>query len=148
MRRLNWPAWLGFLISFVAFFSYPLLFVNWAITRDFPWVSIVLFAVAAFLLFLGIRRAFQPGRRLLSKIVVSILTLFSALTLAMFIFVAFIAARWLPASSGAPQVNQKAPPFVLTDTTNKSVSLDELMSQPIEGKPPKGVLLIFYRGYW
>lgn len=148
MRRLNWPAWLGLLISFFAFFSYPFLFVNWAITRDFPWASIGLFAIAAVFLFVGIRRAFLPGRRLLSKIVVSILTLFSALILAMFIFVVFIAARQLPASSGAPQVNQKAPPFALTDTANKSVSLAELLSEPIDGKPAKGVLLIFYRGYW
>jgi hypothetical protein len=148
MRRLNWPAWLGLLISFFAFFSYPLLFVNWPITRDVPWANIGLFAVAAVLLFIGIRRAFAPGRRVLSKIVVSILTLFSVLTLAMFIFVVFIAARQLPASLGAPQVNQKAPPFVLTDTSNKSVSLTELLSEPIDGKPPKGVLLIFYRGYW
>jgi peroxiredoxin len=62
--------------------------------------------------------------------------------------VAFVASRWLPPSTAAPQVAQKAPDFSLTDTTNKTVSLTDLLSQPINGKPAKGALLIFYRGYW
>jgi peroxiredoxin len=66
----------------------------------------------------------------------------------MFIFTSFIAARWLPASTGAPQVSQKAPEFTLKDTGNKAVSLTDLLSQPINNKPPRGVLLVFYRGYW
>ena len=148
MRRINWPVWLGFIISVFAFLSYPLIFVDWAMTRDFPWANIALFVVAAFLLFVGIRRAFAPDRRRLSKIVASLLTAFSVLILGMFIFVAFIAARWLPPSTGAPQVNQKAPAFELVDTNNKPISLTELLLQPINNKPAKGVLLIFYRGYW
>ena len=148
MRRLNWPIWLGFLLSVFAFFSYPIIFVNWDVTRDFPWANLLLFAIALVLLFLGVRRAFAPNRRLLSKIVSSILATLSVLVLAMFIFVAFVASRWLPASTGAPQVGQKAPDFTLTDTNNKPVALVELLSQPINGKAPKGVLLIFYRGYW
>lgn len=148
MRRINWPIWLGFIISVFAFLSYPLLFVNWPVTRDFPWANIALFVVAAFLLIVGIRRAFAPGRRRLSKIVASLGALLSVLVLGMFILVAFIGSRWLPASTGAPQVNQKAPAFTLIDTSNKPVSLTELLLQPVNGKPTKGVLLIFYRGYW
>jgi hypothetical protein len=148
MKRINWQLWLGFLLSVVAFMSYPLVFVNWASTRDFPWANLVLFVVAALLVFMGIRRAFAPDRRRLSKIVASVIATLSVLIIAMFIFVAFVASRWLPASAGAPQVAQKAPDFSLTDTTNKTVSLTELLSQPINGKPAKGALLIFYRGYW
>ena len=157
MRRINWPVWLGFILSVFAFLSYPLIFVNWAMTRDFPWANIALFVLAGLLLFIGVRRAFAPERRRLSKVVASVLTTFSVLILAMFIFVAFIASRWLPAATGAPQVNQKAPGFTLNDTNNKQVSLTELLSQPIQSVPPaiagvshapKGVLLIFYRGYW
>jgi hypothetical protein len=70
------------------------------------------------------------------------------LVMAFFIFIAFIEARRLPASAGAPQVGQKAPDFTLTDANNKPVTLAELLTQPINNKPPKGVLLIFYRGYW
>src|SRR5713101_4851257 len=112
MRRLNWPIWLGFLLSVFAFLSYPLIFVNWESTRDFPWANLLLFAVALVLLFIGVRRAFAPDRRLLSKIVGSLLAALSVLVLAMFIFVAFVASRWLPASTGAPQVGQKAPVFM------------------------------------
>ena len=148
MKKLNWPIWVGFLLSIFAFLSYPLLFVNWPVTRDFPWANLVLFAVAIILLFLGIRRAFAPGRRRLSKVVGSILASLSVLILGLFIFSAFILSRWLPASTGAPQVNQKAPDFTLSDTNSKPVALAELLTQPINNRPPKGVLLIFYRGYW
>ena len=148
MKRINWQLWSGFLVSVVAFLSYPLVFVNWASTRDFPWANLILFAVAALLVFMGIRRAFAPDRRRLSKIVAAVVATLSVLIIAMFIFVAFVASRWLPASTAAPQVAQKAPDFSLVDTNNKTVSLAELSSQPINGKPAKGVLLIFYRGYW
>jgi len=97
---------------------------------------------------LGLRRAFTPDRRRISKIGAAILATFSALVLGLFVFAAFVAARWLPASHGAPQVGQKAPDFTLTDTTGKPVAFSELLSSPINGKAPKGVLLIFYRGYW
>ena len=135
-------------LSIFAFLSYPLLFVNWPVTRDFPWANIALFVVAASLLIVGIRRAFAPGRGRLSKIVASLGALLSVLVLGMFILVAFIGSRWLPASTRAPQVSQKAPGFTLNDTNGKPVSLTELVLQPINGKPAKGVLLIFYRGYW
>jgi hypothetical protein len=148
MKRINWQLWLGFLLSVFAFLSYPLIFINWASTRDFPWTNLVLFALAAVLLFLGIRRAFAPDRRRLSKIVASVIATLSVLIIAMFIFMAFVASRWLPPSNAAPQVSQKAPDFSLTDTSNKTVSLTELVSQPINGKPARGALLIFYRGYW
>ncbi len=148
MRKLNWPIWLGFAISILAFFTYPLFFVNWASTRDFPWANLLLFAIGLLFVVMGIRRAFAPGRRLLSKVISAIVALLSGLALAMFIFVAFVAARWLPPSTNAPQVGQKAPEFTLSDTNNNPTSLAQLLSQPINGKPAKGALLVFYRGYW
>ena len=148
IKKFNWPIWLGFLVSIFAFLSYPLLFVNWEVTRDFPWANIGLFVVAAFLLFVGIHRAFAPDRRRISKILASLVTVLSTLVLGMFIFVAFIASHWLPSSVGAPQIGQKAPHFTLIDTNNKPISLTELLLQPINNKPVKGVLFIFYRGYW
>ncbi|HYW72113.1 MAG TPA: hypothetical protein VE961_13845 [Pyrinomonadaceae bacterium] len=148
MKRINWSIWLGLIVSIFAFLSYPILFVNWETTRDFPWANIVLFVIAFALLLIGIRRAFAPGRRLLSKIVAPIVATISLLALGLFILTAFVAARWLPASANAPQVNQQAPQFTLKDTNNKEVALTELLSQPLNGNPPKGVLLVFYRGYW
>ena len=147
-QRFNWQIWAGFLLSVIALLSYPFVFVNWEATRDFPWANLLLFAIAGVLLFIGLRRAFKPDRRIVSKIVAPILASLSVLILGLFIFSAFIAARWLPPSTAAPNVGQRAPEFTLTDTNNKPVSLAYLLSEPINSKPPKGVLLIFYRGYW
>lgn len=147
-RSFNWPIWAGFLLSLAAFLSYFFVFVRFPITRDFPWANLLLFAVAAALLLAGIRRAFAPERRLGSKLIGLVAAALSVVIFGLFIFSTFIMARWLPAASGAPQVGQKAPEFSLTDTDGKLVSLSELLSTPINGKAPKGVLLVFYRGYW
>jgi len=150
MKRINWPLWAGFLLTLLASFSYFAFFVQFEATRDFPWVNLLLFVLAAILLFMGMRRGFardraHPAR---SKIVTSIVTTLGVLVIASFIFAIFIAGRWLPASKGAPQVGQKVPEFTLSDSNNRQVSLNQLMSEPIEGKAPKGVLLVFYRGWW
>ena len=62
IRRFNWHIWAGFLLSIIAFLSYGLFFVNFPITRDVPWANLILFLIAASLLFVGIRRAFAPDR--------------------------------------------------------------------------------------
>ena len=147
VRRFNWPLWLGFVLSVVGVFSYLAVFVWYPVTRDFPWANLLLFAVAAVLLFVGVRRAFASDRRR-SKIVASIVATLSVVVIALFLVGFFVGGRALPASKGAPQVGQKAPDFTLTDTGGKAVSLNELLSTPINGNPPKGVLLVFYRGYW
>ena len=148
MQKLNWQIWMGFLLSVVALLTYPFVFVNWPVTRDFPWANLLLFGIALVFLFFGIRRAFAPDRRRISKIGASVLTTFSVLILGLFLFSFFVASRWLPASRGAPQIGQKAPDFTLADTSSRPLSLSELLSGPINGNAPKGVLLIFYRGYW
>jgi len=148
--RFNWPIWAGFLLSLIAFFSYPFVFVQFPVTRDFPWANLLLFAIAVALLVFGVRRAFarERTRPTRSKIVGSLLAALSVAILGLFIFATFIAARRLPASYGAPQVGQKAPDFSLSDANSKTVLLSELLSSSVNGKAPKGVLLIFYRGYW
>jgi hypothetical protein len=148
MRKLNWPLWVGFLVSIAAFVTYPTVFVNWPITRDFPWANLLLFAVALVFLMIGVKRAFAPGRRLFGQIVAGVVTFAGLAVLGFFILVTFIGGRQLPSSTNAPQVAQQAPDFNLLDTNNKPVSLSELRTQPIDGKAPKGTLLIFYRGYW
>lgn len=147
MRRFNWPLWLGFVLSVVGVFSYLAVFVWYPVTRDFPWANLLMFAVAAVLLFFGVRRAFKSDRRR-SKIVASIVATLGVVVIALFLVSFFVGGRALPASKGAPQVGQKAPDFTLTDSGGKAVSLNELLSTPINGNPPKGVLLVFYRGYW
>ena len=149
-RRINWPLWVGLLLTLVGGFSYIFVFIWFPITRDFPWVNLLMFAVALVFLWLGIRRGFARDRAhpTRSKILTSLIATFSVLIIALFLFSYFVFARWLPPSTGAPQVGQKVPEFTLPDSTGRQVSLNELLTAPIEGKAPKGVLLIFYRGYW
>ena len=160
IKRFNWQIWAGFVLSIVAGVSFPTFFVNFPVTRDFPWANLLLFVVAAALLFVGLKRAFAAvksegggsKRSTLSKIVASGLAALSVLIIGAFVFSFFVMARWLPPSTGAPKVGQKAPEFTLSDANGKTVSLSELLSSPIPAQAnpsaPKGLLLIFYRGYW
>jgi hypothetical protein len=146
--RFNWPVWLGLLVSVLAFISYMTLFVKFPLTRDFPWANLLLFVMAAALVIVGVRRAFATGATRGRKIAGAIAATLSVAVFAMFVFTIFIFGRMIPASKSAPQVGQKAPQFQLADSNGKTVALAELLNAPMNGRAPKGVLLIFYRGYW
>lgn len=151
IRKFNWHIWAGFLLSIVAFLSYFFFFVTFPITRDFPWANLILFIIAGALLLVGVRRAFAPDRSGLVKIGSVLLATLGVLVMALFIFTTFIAGRWLPSSLGAPRAGNRAPEFTLNDANGKPTSLAELLNTPINvtsTAKPRGVLLIFYRGYW
>jgi len=148
IKRLNWQIWAGFVLSLVAALSFYFVFARWPITREFPWANLLLFAIALVLLGFGLRRAFKPDKRIVSKTFSSLAAAFGVFLFAAFLYLFFVAGSWLPASAGAPQVGQKAPDFTLTDSNDKQVTLAQLLVEPINNIPPKGVLLIFYRGYW
>jgi ABC-type dipeptide/oligopeptide/nickel transport system permease component len=150
VRRINWPLWVGFLLTLAAFITYTTIFVWYPVTRDFPWASLLIFAVAVVLLLAGLRRGFASDRPhpTRSKIVSSLVGVLGLAVFAFFIFVFFVAAKWLPASDRAPQVGERAPEFSLPDTNGKQVALTHLLSTPVNGAAPKGVLLVFYRGDW
>src|SRR5258708_22627962 len=134
-RRWNWPLWSGLVLAIVAFLSYFLFFSHFVITRDVPWANVLLFIVATFLLITGVRGA-------LRKVIPSIVAVIGIGVFALFIFSVTIGSRELPAP-GAPRVGQKAPEFALRNTGDRLVSLSSLLASA-----PRGVLLIFYRGYW
>jgi hypothetical protein len=148
-RRRNWHLWVGFVFCFVGFASLPVL-ARFPATRDVPWVNFLLFGTGLAFLSVGLRRAFGQPRQYRGKIIGPILGAFSGLIVAFFCFVVLYQTRQLPASTGAPKVGEKAPEFVLLDTTNKPVSLSNLLSTPFVNTqmPPRGVVLVFYRGYW
>ena len=155
MRKLrwNWPVWLGFLFSLLAFMSYFLVFARFPVTRNVPWVNFLLFGISAALLFLGFRRILRDVQSFLGKIVGSILIFLSVSIFCVFCYVIFHATKQLPTSIGAPKIGRKAPEFALRDTRENLVSLATLLSTPLDQsnpsqRAPKGVLLIFYRGYW
>jgi len=146
-RRPNAPLWLGFLIVLFAFLSYIPIFAKYPITRDMPWANFLIFVVGFILLFAGLRRAFSQPAFYRGKIAGPILTTLSVAALAFFCLTIFSLGKHLPPSAQAPKVGQKAPDFALSDTTGKTVSLASLLSTSATS-PAKGVVLIFYRGYW
>ena len=140
-RQWNWSLWVGFLFALAGFFSYTF-FARFPVTRDFPWANLILFCSGGILLVVGLFRAFGNPRAYRGKIVGSILTLLSVLMIGLFSYVIFYELRQVPASTGAPQVGQKAPDFMLLDQNEQPVGLGDLLSGS------KGVVLIFYRGFW
>ncbi len=162
-RRSNWAPWLALL------FVLAVIAVNFAVfmglpgQRVIPWLSLAfgLFAVACGVI--GVRRAFGQSHLYGGKISGCIFGVLALLMFGMVVFGQFH-ARDLPASTGAPQVGQKAPDFALSDSNGNKVSLEQLLAAPQNagsagnvanansattvGSAPKAVLLIFYRGYW
>ena len=154
MRKIarNWAVWLGFVFSIVAFGSYFVVFARFPVTRNVPWVNLLLFGFSAAFVWAGLRRVLKAEKSY-GKVTSWILALLSVSIFGAFCFVIFHATRQLPAARGAPKIGQRAWGFVLRDTNGNLVSLSNLLSVPLSSSngsrnAPKGVLLIFYRGYW
>ncbi|MGH9528846.1 MAG: hypothetical protein ACRD2S_02895 [Terriglobales bacterium] len=149
-NRRNWAAWSGFLLAVGAILCNVVFFAHPPGQVAIPWLSLLLAVVALILVAVALKRVFWQPRIFRGRILSSIVCGFSLLLAGMAIF-AFVHARELPHSAGAPQVGQKAPGFTLADTNGHQVSLDQLVA-PAAGDPqsvaPKAVLLVFYRGYW
>ncbi len=149
-RKRNWHAWIGFLLCVVGFLSYPVFFARYPVTRDVPWVNFLILAAGLGFVASGLRRAFGRSQEYKGKIAGSILSVLSLALAGLFCFVIFYASKQLPKSAGAPKVGDKAPEFTLVDTGKQQVSLASLFATPMPGAQdrPKGVFLVFYRGYW
>jgi hypothetical protein len=113
-----------------------------------PWANFLIFAIGLLFLFAGLRRAFTQPHLYRGKIVGPILATLSVAALGFFCLMIFSLGKHLPASALAPKVGQKAPDFALADTSGRTVSLASLLTTADASHPAKGVLLVFYRGYW
>lgn len=140
-RRRNIFNWAGFAIVLIAFLSYPI-FVPFPATRDIPWVNYLLFLTGGALLAVGLRRAFRDSAHYRGKISGSILAVLSMVLCGVFVVGFTYYARQIPPAGNALRVGQKAPAFVLLNTAGKQVSSADLL------KNHRGLVLIFYRGYW
>lgn len=152
-RNWNWRIWVGFLVVLAALFSYITFFIRFPITRNVPWVNWLLFALAGWLLWQGLWRGLRKPEMYRGKIAGPVLAVLGLAAAGFFGWATLFASRGLPLSTGAPRVGAKAPEFVLADTGGKMVALSALVSERMPGTEgtgtkPRGVLLIFYRGYW
>jgi hypothetical protein len=150
-RLYNWRIWTGFLLAVIAFVSYFAVFVKFPVTRDIPWATWLLFALSIFLLGVGIGRAVRQPLVYRGKIVGPILGVLGLGIAGLFGFFTIYGTRQVPPSAAAPKVGSRAPDFELADVTGKTVTLTSLLTDPMPlpvGAKPRGVILIFYRGYW
>ena len=147
----NWQIWTGFLLALAATPAYFLFFARFPVTRDMPWATWFMFTLAGWLLWTGVGRSFASSGRHRGKIVGPILAFLSLGAAVFFGYATLYASRQLPAAAGAPRVREKAPEFTLADTSGKLVTMSTLLSEPMPGmagQKPRGLLLVFYRGYW
>jgi hypothetical protein len=157
-RSWNPRTWAGLAVCIGALISYPTIFVRFPITRDYPWVTLILMALGLYLVGSGIVRAFRRPDVYRGKIFGSVLGVLSVAIVGLFLFGILHLTRMLPASQGAPQVGQIAPDFTLPDSQGNDVTLSKLLDSPFTaaGSAEAGatagktsaVILIFYRGYW
>jgi hypothetical protein len=157
-RSWNASVWVGLVVVLAGVVSYPLFFIRYPWTRDFPWANLLIMGLGLALLGVGIARAFRRPDVYRGKIFGSILGVLSVGIAAFFCYGVLYATRQLPASHGAPQVGRVAPDFTLPDSGNNPVNLSASLSSPfapngaigsaISGARTAGVALIFYRGYW
>jgi hypothetical protein len=150
-RGWNWRIWAGLLLALAAIPGYFLFFTRFPITRDVPWVTWLMFAVAGWLLWVGVGRAFAHSGVYRGKIAGPILAVLSLGAAGFFGYATLYASRQLPEAVSAPRVGEKAPEFTLADTSGNMVAMSTLLSEPMpgmEGQKPRGLLLVFYRGYW
>jgi hypothetical protein len=135
-------SWAGFAIVLIALVSYIPIFALFPSTRDIPWANYLLFLLGAVLLGVGLRRAFGDPARYRGKMSGSILAVLSALLFAFFVVSITYFSKQIPAAGNALRVGQQSPAFALLDTSGETVSSAGLL------KNHRGLLLIFYRGYW
>src|SRR5688500_99385 len=114
-RNWNWSLWAGFLLVLAGLLSYVPFFALFPITRDFPWVNLLMFAAGGALLAVGLVRAFRRPEQYRGRIFGSAMGLLSVVGSGLFCFGLFYFARQLPASAAAPRVGAKAPDFTLPD---------------------------------
>lgn len=143
MRR-SWNSliWSGFAVAVVAAVTYVPIFARYAVTRDIPWVNLLLFLIGGVMLVAGLKRAYNKPESYRGKVSGAVLSLLTLVLFGLFCWGDFVFARHVPASTGAPRVGAMAPDFTLPDADGRPVSLSSLRRQN------RLVLLIFYRGYW
>jgi hypothetical protein len=146
----NWRLWAGLGVSIGALAGYVFLVME---TRAVFWLALLLFVVAAVLLVSGLKRRSRDPGLYRGKIAGPVVTTLSMLLFGLFGFVVYEVLKVFPEAKNAPQIGQRAPEFSLVDANGNNFTLVQLRSTPITNsggaaRASKGVLVLFYRGYW
>ena len=150
-RSWNFSIWIGLLLVALGLLTYIPIFSLYPVTRDFPWVNLLMMAGGFAFLGRGLVRAWKEPAAYRGKVFGSVFALLSIAGIGLFCYGLFYLGRNLPPAAGAPRVGQKAPDFSLPDQDGKTVVLSDLLQSRAKGGPggrPSAVLLIFYRGHW
>ena len=147
-RRRNLAPWWGLLFAVGAIGCNAAFFLHPPLQGALPSLSVLFAALALIFLITGLYRAFGRPQIYRGKLLTVLLSVVALLAVGATAFI-YVSARNLPSAIAAPQVGQRVPDFTLSDTSGKRVSLDQLLAPVDSGsRPPKAVLLVFYRGYW
>ncbi|HEX4664702.1 MAG TPA: hypothetical protein VH196_09925 [Terriglobales bacterium] len=146
-KAWNWRLWVGFVLVLVAPFCYFSLFET---TRAALWISVALIVLAIVLLVGGLRRAFTASESYRGKIAGPILATLALVVVGVFGWATYAMHSAYAEAHNAPRVGDKAPEFALMDGSGRKVTMAELLAAPLPTGPSKtrGVMLVFYRGYW
>ena len=140
--------WAGFALVLAGIASYPVFFIRFPVTRNFPWANLILFLLAALLLITWLRRAFQKPEAYRGKLSGTILASLSALLIVFFLFAILYMAGQVPESRGAPLADQNGHLVTLSTMLNSSFSTNDWPAAGDAHEKTAGAVLIFYRGYW
>jgi len=143
--KWNWRLWAGFAVSVLALAIYVFEFET---TRQIVWLSAALSVVAIVLLIAGLRRAYGQSGVYRGKVAGPVLTVLSVLFIDGFAFFSYKVPKGYDSATNKPRVGDRAPEFALSDSHGAPVALRQLLSNSGNGHTSKGVLLVFYRGYW
>jgi hypothetical protein len=128
--------WVGPLLAIVAIASYFAVFLNIPSTRDVPWPSYALLALALGLSTLSLVRAARARRGIVLAAIGDVITV----GLAGFFVWYCLVFSVLPQVPGALAVGAPAPAVTLVDDRGVPVDLGALAREKL--------LVVFYRGHW
>jgi hypothetical protein len=146
----NWRLWAGLGVSIGALAAYVFSVME---TRAVFWLALLLFVIGAVLLVSGLKRRSREPELYRGKVAGPVLSTLSVMIFGLFGFVVYEVLKVFPEAKNAPQIGQRAPEFSLVDANGKNFTLAQLRSTPIANsggavRGTKGVLVLFYRGYW
>jgi len=137
-KRSGWALWAGPLLALLGVWSYFAIFAFWPVTRDFPWVNLLILALALGLSILGARRGWSHtlARRILGLVSVGV----SGLLAAFLVLYCFKLSYELPTEDPALAIGQPIPTLTLLDQRGDAFELAPAAAERL--------VLVFLRGHW